>query len=160
MPAIIAWPGASIKPKPTSATAKLLGKMGSYDVYVYARHGGEKRVFYLMDGKHVMLRVACRFIESKSWHWINLLIASSYNKVKAYDFYHWLITVQNITLVSDSTQTLGGKKTWEKLKDMPGVKVEQLSAKGEISPLYPNWEDHYPRGWKGYEISLIARKAT
>ena len=66
--------------------------------------------------------------------------------IKAHDFYHHLILAGHVNkLVSDKTQSLGGKKTWHRLTSKPNIKMS--ASDGEY---HKNFNDNYTSvNWNG-----------
>jgi hypothetical protein len=48
-------------------------------------------------------------------------------KIKAHEFYHHLITHHGLTLNSSDMQSEGGAKVWQRLSEMPGIKMSRMA---------------------------------
>ncbi len=51
--------------------------------------------------------------------------------LKAHEFYHHLIMRHKKTIVSDSSQSEGGRKVWERLATMPSTAIHRISDDNE-----------------------------
>ena len=70
---------------------------------------------------------------------ISNLVSHEKNTLKAHDFYHHLLTNHVVPgLVSDNQQSLGGKKVWHKLSQMPRVKMGATGGDHK----YNDWNFH------------------
>jgi hypothetical protein len=108
-----------------SGTAKKLSsKFGPYQVLM--KQKGKVRYYAVVEQKtnqYVM------FIELHSWSnvswYVNAVtVTDNYlGQGLAPKFYRWLITDQNLSLVSGKEQSPGGRAIWQSLSAMRGVKV-------------------------------------
>lgn len=66
---------------------------------------------------------------------INSLESSQKAPVKAHEFYHHLITNNDVHLHSDIVQSPGGKKVWERLRGMPNIKIQTYHPDGSYKDI-------------------------
>ena len=77
--------------------------------------------------------------------------------IKAHEFYHHLIHQQGLHLHSDALQSPGGKKVWERLHKMPGIKMQSLNVEtGKYSDIHPN--ESLDKYYGTYNTRLAAKK--
>lgn len=62
--------------------------------------------------------------------------------LKAHEFYHHIIMRHNKEIVSDSSQSEGGRKVWERLATMPSTAIHRISDDSEKSSAQSETKPH------------------
>lgn len=120
-----------------------------HKIYKHSTRSGSV-AFYATDADdklHMTLETDERYADPRM-HEINYVVAHEGNTIKAHDFYHHLITHDNVHLVSDKEHSPGGAKIWEKLSKMPGIKMTRLGGdnKERRMRMFGGWKRNYALG--------------
>ena len=125
-----------------SPASKQLGTLQGHQVWQQHRKqspGAGRTHFVVLEPKNLVPTMSLSG-DLKKGVLSDLGLASTpKNRVKAVDFYHYLITKHGLTLVSDD-QSPGAKRVWEKLAKLKDVTVHGW-LKGKPVNVIPGEED-------------------
>lgn len=75
--------------------------------------------------------------------------------IKAHDFYHHLLIAGHVKkLVSDKTQSIGGRKVWQKLSQLPHVKMSAQGYAGKTKDIFNKKISYHKDFDKNYTTGL------
>lgn len=106
---------------------KLFFKYAGNHVYQYS--DSEHTTYLIVNAQGTITGVAMT-VPYSSFEQVVSIQATNDNTLRLADFYH-LLVLKGKTLVSDYMQTPGGRKVWQKLATMPGIKVQAWDHKNK-----------------------------
>lgn len=126
-----------------------IGVLGPYRVVSFSR--GLNMCWSLFDKDVIVMILRAEDYDGECWIWgVNKV--SGALQVRASQFYAWLVTKLQITLVSDDCLSPGGFRIWQELAAMPGIAVV-LRENGSETPIDLDNFDRY----KDQESRFVAR---
>jgi len=110
---------------PHTNYGKKIGSYKNHDIYRkdVKYPNGTTATFLAVRDDDVKLMIRSEVISIPNVIRVKSLESKTDNVLKAFELYHYLITDHGYQIISDSVQSVGGKKVWKKLMTYQDIKI-------------------------------------